>query len=133
MEYGISSYHKGSASELKQLLSNEFMKEQLMESISRRVAEKCREEAKPKRNINNRTSTLRAKAVRAKLDGISEQLSNGPSKLGYGSFDSRSRSVLPPIKSTRNADSKHDFFDEDSKAMSGRKNSFDYASPQVKL
>lgn len=27
IEYGVSSYHKGSPSELKQLLSNEFMKE----------------------------------------------------------------------------------------------------------
>ena len=109
------------------------MKEQLMESISRRVAEQVKIDNRPKRSVNNRTSTLRAQAVRAKLDGASDMSSYGPSKLGYGSFDSRSRSVLPPIKSTKHESAKSGFFDEDSKAFSNRKNSFDYASPQVKL
>lgn len=71
-EYGISSYHKGAQSDLKQLLSNEFMKEQLMENVSKRVAEIVKQESKPKRGINNKTSTLRAQAIRAKIAEGSE-------------------------------------------------------------
>lgn len=98
------------------------------------MAEIVKEDNKPRRGLDNRTSTLRAQAVRAKLDGAVEQASNNPSKLGGGSFGSRSRSVLPPIKSTKNQSSKGSFFDmEEAKSFSGRKHSLDYASPQVKL
>ena len=134
IEYGISSYHKGATSELKHLLANEFVKEQLMESVAQRVAEIVKHDNKPRRGFDNRTSTLRAQAIRAKLDGATDQESLDPSKLGGGSFGSRSRSVLPPIKSTKHASSKGSFFDlEDAKSFSGRKPSLDYASPQVKL
>ena len=134
IEYGISSYHKGATSELKHLLANEFVKEQLIESVTQKVAEQVKQDNKPKKGHDNRTSTLRAQAVRAKLDGASDQYSNNPSKLGGGSFGSRSRSVLPPIKSTRNQSSKGSFFDmDDDKSFTGRKHSLDYASPQVKL
>ena len=33
-QYGLSSYHKGHASELKELLSNEIFREQLMHKVS---------------------------------------------------------------------------------------------------
>ena len=104
-----------------------------MENVSKRMHEKVKLESKPKRSLHNKTSTLRAQAVKKKIDADSDVRSGGPSKLGYGSFDSRSRSVLPPIASTRNGDSRGDFFGEDSRAFSGRKGSLDFASPQMKL
>jgi len=33
-QYGLSSYHKGQASDLKELLSNEMFREQLMAKVS---------------------------------------------------------------------------------------------------
>ena len=112
-----------------------------MENVSRRVAEIVKQESKPKRGINNKTSTLRAQAIRAKIaEGSEWSSTGGPSKAGYASFDSRSKSVLPPIKSVRNTNSKSNFFEEESKgAMGGRKHSLEprgplnYASPQMKL
>jgi len=105
-----------------------------MQSVSQRVAAKVMREAKPKRSPDNKTSLLRAQANKRKVrgSGLSE-LSDGPSRAGYGSFDSRSRSVLPPIASVRNSDRKSNLFGDEKDAFRERNRSIDYASPNIKL
>ena len=105
-----------------------------MQNVSRRLHAEVKQEAKPKRGINNKTSTLRAEAIKAKIAATDMSSQGRPSRIGYGSFDSRSRSMLPPIKSVKHEDSQGSrFFEEDSKAFGDRKGTIDYASPQMKL
>ena len=58
-EFGLSSYHRGQASDLKQLLSNEIFRDQLIGKVSNVLARKVAEETRPKRKVENRTSELR--------------------------------------------------------------------------
>jgi len=101
-EFGLSSYHNGQASELKQLLSNEIFREQLVGKVSTDLAKQIKADAKPKYKIENKTSALRREL------GAQRRLKNDASydSLGIESaantFSQRSKSVLPPIASTRN-------------------------------
>ena len=82
-----------------------------MQSVSEKVAAKVMRERKPKRGVDNRTSILRQMANKRRIrdnQGGSEMRS-GPSNAGYQSFDSRSRSVLPPIRSQRGSERASDY------------------------
>ena len=100
-EYGLSSYHRGAASELKQLMSNEIFREELMGKVSSELAKQVAMETRPKRKVENKTSELRKEL------GAQRRLKNDASMNSLGilsaanTFSQRSRSVLPPIRSDR--------------------------------
>lgn len=75
-QYGLSSYHNGQSSDLKQLLSNEIFREQLVGKVSTDLAKKLAAEMKPKRKFENRTSELRKEL------GLQRRLKNDASMEG---------------------------------------------------
>ena len=106
-QFGLSSYHKGHASELKELLSNEIFREQLMHKVSTQLANRAIAENQPKRKVENRASELRKEIGQAKRLKNDSSWNSLPMKDGASTFSQRSKSVLPPILSSKNKDQKN--------------------------
>ena len=66
-EFGVGSYHRGQASDLKKLLSNEIFREQLVAKVSSDLAIKFVDQSKPPRPIDNKTSELRKENTKQKI------------------------------------------------------------------
>ena len=83
-------------------MSNEILREQLVDKVSSELAKQVAIENQPKRKVENRSSELR------KEIGQQRRLKNDSSMNSLGilsaanTFSMRSRSVLPPIVSKRN-------------------------------
>jgi len=97
--FGLSSYHKGSTSNLQSLLSNEMFREQLMVKVGADMAKRVAMDNMPKRRVENKTSLLRKELAqkRKNEEGLELELPAASS-----TFSKRSNSQLPPIQSAKN-------------------------------
>ena len=115
-------------SDLKQLMSNEIFREQLMSKVYQDMAKKVAQENKPKRKFENKTSELRRQAGHERRLKNEESFASIGIQSATNTFSQRSRSVLPPIATMSPANKGNG--PTTGRSPYARKGSLDYNTPK---